>query len=51
MYEEYHFKICLCHVYEDNDSSIVNVIVRKGYSFKMVILMDKISKNRVEPAY
>lgn len=29
----------------------VNVIVRKEYSFKMVILMDKISKNRVELAY
>lgn len=29
----------------------VNVIERKEYSSKMVILMDKISKNRAELAY
>lgn len=30
MYEEYHFKICLCHVYEDNDRSI-NLLTRHGF--------------------
>ncbi len=30
MYEEYHFKICLCHVYEDNDRSI-KLLTRHGF--------------------